>query len=79
MFMNDSLSRLDGLPPPYGPEASGTICQRPPLPAGLTGNIHSGCYGPPLTPRDPLSPRLYRVRSVQGGYLLKAITQKKGE
>jgi transposase len=59
--------------------ASETICQRLPLPAGLTGNIDSGCYGPLLTPRDHLSPRLYGVRSMQGGYLLKANTQKKGE
>jgi transposase len=29
--------------------------------------------------RDHLSPRLYRVRSLQGGNLLRAITQKKGD
>jgi hypothetical protein len=57
MFM--SLSRLDGLTPPYGPGSPETIPQRPPLPAGLTGSIHSGCYGPRLIPRDHLSPRLY--------------------
>jgi hypothetical protein len=45
-FMNDSLSRLDGFAPPYGSGSPETICQRPPLPAGLTGSIHSGCYGP---------------------------------
>jgi len=77
--MNGSLSRLDGLPPPYGPDPSGTICQRLPLPAGLTGNIDSGCYGPRLIPRDHLSPRLYEVRSMQGGNLLKTTTQKKGD
>lgn len=79
IFTNGSLSRPDGFPPPYGPDPSGTICQRLPLPAGLTGNIHSGCYGPLLTPRDHLSPRLYGVRSMQGGYLLKTKNQKKGE
>lgn len=76
--MNNPLSRLDGFPPPYGSDPSETIGQRLPLPAGLTGNIDSGYYGPRLTPRDHLSPRLYKVRSPQGGYLLKVITQKKG-
>jgi hypothetical protein len=59
--MNGSLSRVDGLTPPYGPDLSGTIRQRLPLPAGLTGNIHSGCYGSQLTLRDHLSPRLYEL------------------
>jgi hypothetical protein len=46
------MRRLGGLPPPYETDSSGTICQRRPLPAGLTGNIDSGCYGPPLIQKD---------------------------
>jgi len=77
--LNLSLNRLDDLPPPYGSDSSRTIYQRPPPPADLTGNIHSGCYCPRVPSRDHLSPRLYGVRSAGGGDLLRAITQMKGE
>ena len=72
-----SLSRLDGLPPPYGSGSPETICQRPPLPAGLTGSIHSGCYGPRLISRDHLSPRRYGLDRCREGTCLEPSPKRK--